>query len=549
MKRTYFYKIIFLLLLFSIYGIGYGNSNTREDCESFLDSARKEFINGNYSKSLEFSIKARTLAQNNNWQDFQIRSLNTIGVIYKEILDYDKAMEYFLEAYKMALAISDKAGEFAAYNNIAILYDEETKYDKAIEYYQKAYDIAAELKDTSIIIRIAINLASVANEINDTRQADKYINIAMEILNNNQNDHYLPIVRFIEMETLYLKKEYNAAKELGLEILKEYQNIDYDDEPYKYKSEFLCLLSKVYQKMGDIENAIYYAHEALEYNPFLNNITDIYEQLSTLYQEKNSFVLALQYKDSTITAINALNKINNKKNLESNHILFELLNSEKELAESKVKQKSERILFISLFVFIVILTVASIAFLRYRSAKNKYQKTLELEKEKNEKIILQQQLKEQKTLALLEQERLSNEIDTKNRQLTAKILSKSNKNELVKEMIKELSSIPDKSKDPILGNMIRKLKLQLKDSKEWNNFLIHFEQINPMLVHSLKEAFPKLTANDIQLLSCLYLNLDTRKTAHLLNVSIQTYNKKKQRVANKMGLKASELYDHLIKAY
>jgi len=67
----------------------------------------------------------------------------------------------------------------------------------------------------------------------------------------------------------------------------------------------------------------------------------------------------------------------------------------------------------------------------------------------------------------------------------------------------------------------------------------------PSLLVFLKNSYPNLTINDIQLLTCIYLELDTPKIAHLLNISTEACRKKKQRLASKMKMQVSDIHDYL----
>jgi DNA-binding CsgD family transcriptional regulator len=148
-------------------------------------------------------------------------------------------------------------------------------------------------------------------------------------------------------------------------------------------------------------------------------------------------------------------------------------------------------------------------------------------------------------MVLLEQERLYNEIEMKNRQLIANALSESNRNELFEEIIRLLSEIPNHEKNQILLTTIQKLELQRKEFLH-NNFFSYFEQINPVFLTSLKEKHPDLTHSDIQILSYFYLNLPTKEIAILLNILPDSLKKKKQRLATKLGIETVYLDTYLL---
>ncbi len=622
MKKRAIYKIILSSFLLFAHIIGYGNVYPKEHAEQLLKSGRKELSDKNYLKAIEICNEVQLLAEKNNWNILQIKALNDMGIAYRIISDYDKAMECYLDAYKIALKISDQKGEIVLLNNIADLYSMDQKLSQAKEYYQKALVIAKEMGDTLLRATLYVNLSDIASDENNLDLAEEYIDLGLLLFKSKATKGALFEAQITKAKIFYKKQEYFSAEKVILDVLKEHEG---EIEKFKHSVSFFLLASRIYQEQNKQEEALYYAKHALECDPTLEEYINIYERLSDHYRVNNSAALAWAYNDSVMLMKDSLYKMNIKENLETNRVRFKLLNSERDLSENKAKQKAERILFISILIFIIILAVILIWVLRIQSIRNKQGKQiteLELEKEKNkkqileqetkeketlalleqerlnieklrlkqqlkeqealnllekerlqnevneklllkqrmkeqeierileqerlnnEKLLLAQQLKEQETLALLKQEKLNNEIDAKNRQLTAKILSHTNRHEWLNEILQSLLKIPEKSRDTVLNSIIWDLKIQLKDSSEWDTFLNHFEEMNPSLLMALKNKSPNLTANDIQLISCIYLDLDTKKIAHLLNVSTDACWKKKQRLANKMGITASKLRDY-----
>jgi hypothetical protein len=556
MKSKIFYIIIFFwgitLIPFTIYG----NTNTKEYCQSLMDSAHIEYAKTNYAKSLELLTEAKFLAETNNWDDYKMRALSNIGLLYSALSDLDKAMEYYLEAYKIVVKMSHQEGEMILLNNIAGIYYSEKKFDQATQYYQRVLAIAKQLNDTAQMIKTYSSLSFIANEEGNYDLSTQYADICLSIAKVTSSKENIFIATCTKMESLYAQKAYPAAEKLASNILEEHKN---ELIKAQHTVFLFVLISKIYLQLNDTYKALSIAQEASKYAHTLEEWIIIYEQLSDIYWRNNSSVLAWMYKDSVLQFKDSSYKINVRDNLESNRIRFELLNSEKALSESKAEQRAERILFFVLLVFFALLTIISIWVFRIQSIRNRQKKQiteLELQHEKNQNLLkqeqlnnenlrLEQQLKDQESTALLKQERLTNELDARNRQLTAKVLSQSNKNEIIKDIIKSLSDIPEHA--DIVDAIIRKLKIQLNESSQWENFLTSFEQMNPALLVALDDRHPYLSANDIQLLACIYLGLDTKTTAHLLNISLEACKKKKQRLASRMELKVNDFHDYLKK--
>ncbi|MDR0606033.1 MAG: hypothetical protein LBG80_17225 [Bacteroidales bacterium] len=551
MKKASNLTKISILFCFMMFLSSTVSSNTRAYYEKLFKLYQQASMKRDYSKSIEYLTEMQTLAENNNWRDLQIEVLNDIGLLYTDIYDYNKAMDCYMKSYEIALQENNAKGKIIALNNIGRQFSIEENYDKSKEYVKKAYDIACQLGDSLRIGQIAMNIAATCNATGELDIATIYIDISLLMLKNQSNIIGLSHARTIKIENLYLKQQYDEAEQLALITLEEFSEKQIDD----IKSHFLLLFSQIYYKKGRLQKAIHFANEALYNYPQLMTKIEIYQHLSEIYRANNMFLLAIQYQDSLMMTKDTLSKINEKDRILNNQIKIDLLNSEKELAHSKLKQKTERILFICIIIFISILSIVIVWLFRIKLLKNKQSKIIaensqkiiemELEQEKNKKMLLEQQLKEQEIEVLLEQERLNNEIEIKNRQLIARALSESNRNELLEEIIHLFSEIPPHEKDQALISSIQKLKLQQKETLH-NNFLSYFEQINPVFLTALQEKHPDLTPNDIRILSYFYLNLPTKEIAILLNILPDSLKKKKQRLATKLGIETTDMDTYLL---
>ena len=178
--------------------------------------------------------------------------------------------------------------------------------------------------------------------------------------------------------------------------------------------------------------------------------------------------------------------------------------------------------------------------------RNEHILALELEKEKRELLLVEKQFNENSALSLLEQERLKNEVELKNRKLSAKALYLSGRNIMIEEVLSGLTELLHASKNNSLVEYIETLKNHLKTDNEWDSFITHFEEVNQGFLISLKAKHPNLTSNDIRFLSYIYMNLSTKEIASMLNITQDSCRKRKERISAKMELeKDINLYDYL----
>ena len=543
------YKVFFFLILsFTAFTL---KAQTAEECHKMIIEGIEEMNNKNHARSLEILTKARNLAEENNWSRHLFLATNNIGANYYLMLDYGEALDNYLEAYKIALKELEPNYEMIVLNNIAILYSKEKRFDKAEEYFLKAYDIARENNDSLKIGLYSVNLATVANEQNEIKKADKYLDISFNYL--KKAPPVLLQASITKAQNLVLKKQYETAKNIADSILPQLQTPEMSEQ----RISTYMLLASVYEKQNNPNRSIEYVNLAIQDSQSsIETRIDAFEKLSRLYRSTGNIDMAFSYKDSVVMAKDSLNQVKNGKLFENSRIKFELQNYQNELTQSQEKLKAERKIFYMIIGGIILLIIITLWAIRNYYVKLKQRKIiaennqkiaeLELEKQKNDKLILEQELNEQSASALQEKERFDIEIEAKNRQLTSKALSISTRNELIENIIESLSLESEIRGNENLKRKILDLKNQLKKESEWDDFFTHFEEVNHGFLKSLKENHPELTANDVRYLSYVYMNLTSKEISSLLNITVEACRKRKERIINKMNLPEEvDLYSYL----
>lgn len=545
MKKCFIYYLFFLLIPLAI------KAQEQAHYNELVVEGINEMMAKNHLNSLEILSKVQVVAKENDWPRLEFLAVNNIGANYYQMLNYGLALENYLEAYKIALKSLDTKYEMTVLNNIAILYSKEKAYDRAEEYFDKAFQLAYHNQDSITTGYYAVNLAIVANKKQEWKKVSDYINIAYDYVQSD-SDVYL-LLEIVQAEFLKNQNQLTASKEIILRILPNLATPNLSE--HRFSS--LRLLASIYEIEKDFELALKYLKMALD-DPQVTpeNKIDIYQDLSTIYLEMKQYELALTSKDSLMTAKENFNEIKNVQLYENSRIQFELENYQKELLISQQKLKQERKIFYVILGMIILLAFLSIwAFRNYFvrikqkgiiAENNRKIAELELEQEKAEKTILKQRLREQNVFAELEQEKLKNEIEAKNRQLASKALSILARNELIESIISSISKETIISEIDGLSRRILELKNHLKRESDWDDFFLHFEETNHGFLSALKLKHPELNVNDVRFLSYVYMNLSTKEISSLLNITIEACRKRKERIVKKMNLGESEsLYTYI----
>jgi len=532
-----FYKsliyIFFLLFLpFQAFAI------TPKDCEKMIIEGVEAMNKKDFTKSLQILTKTRKIAQDNKWYREEFLATNNIGANYYMRLDYGEALNNYLDAYKIAVAHLDEKSEMTVLNNIAILYSRDNKIDKAKEYFSKAYELAGKVNNNTSKGLYAINLTIVYNEKGDYKTAKKYIDEALKL---TLNSPYHLLAKSTEMETLVnLEKHYEATR-IANELLPKLTGVEYSE----YKTQVLYNLSVIAEHKNDLPKSFHYLELAEKSNLNYDFKENLFERFSKLYQKANNIDRAVAYKDSIMAVKDSVNRIKNGQLFENSKIKFELQNSQKDLAESQGKLTTQRSYFIKGILLAIFIIAIIFWALRNSILKNKQQKIieqnnaeiakLELEKEKKNKEILENQLKEKEVSALLEEEKYKNEIEAKNRKLTTKALQLSTKIELIDDLINTLSRESDDLNNVDISSIIKQFKILQKQTHEEESFLVHFEEVNQGFLSRLKRLHPDLNSNDIRFLSYVYMNLSVKEISTIFNITPEACRKRKERITKKIS--------------
>lgn len=533
-----YYCIILVFFLLPTHTV-LGQQKTQADIIKQIDLGIEAMGNKEHLASIETLLAAKETAFQHDWHVQAFNATLNIGNNYYIMLDYGEALQYYLQAYEIAINHLGAKQKKVIYNNIGVLYIEEDDLLKAEEYFLKAYAISKEMGESEEIGACAVNLALLANEMGKLDLAASYIEEAEPLLKEKKN--VILLAKIAKVKNLLLQDDLLAAEALALQTLPQLDNLSIVAHGATVNSKITLLLtiSDIYKAKHKYALARDYALQARAQQPNIEARIDIYEQLSNLYTSSELLPVAMAYKDSMLLATDSLNAKKNGALFESGNVKFQIQNYKNELIESKKALAEEKQFLYKLIIGVVVVMGFLIWLYKNNALKHKQQKKiieLELNKEKNDHLILEQQRQQQEAMALLEKERLKNELERKNRELTAKAMSVASKNELIEEVVQSLSSNSKIESDRQLKTQINDLKTHLRKDTQWDSFFTHFEELNRGFLDRLMAKHPKLTSNDIRFLTFIYMNLSYKEIASLLNITSQSCRKRKERISKKMDI-------------
>ena len=294
--------------------------------------------------ALDYHQKALRLAEAQKTKNEALKrsiavSYNSMGNIYLELKEYDLALEHFNKSLKIEEDLGNKLGLAINYNNIGIIYEAKDSLDLALKSYQTSLDYNSQINSTIGKIICNNSIGSIYLKQNKPELALTTIKPTVALAEKT-NDKFYTGMAYINLgwaqNELNLLNEAKPNLEKGLDIAKNY-NLQSMESDAKFQ------LSKWYEKQGDSKKAL-----------------DLYKQAVTISEDisgKNNS----QY-------VNTL-RIRYETEKKSNQILE--LSSANKLANAKLEQSKKTTYF--LILGLILFGLATFLFFRQRQLKSEKQ--------------------------------------------------------------------------------------------------------------------------------------------------------------------------------
>ncbi|MEM6807318.1 MAG: triple tyrosine motif-containing protein, partial [Bacteroidota bacterium] len=194
-------------------------------------------------------------------------------------------------------------------------------------------------------------------------------------------------------------------------------------------------------------------------------------------------------------------------------------------------------------IYILLLIACFYTFFGYQQKKIK-----NLQKDHSEVVVASE-----KKIGQLKEEQIQQDLAFKERELVSATMHILQKNELLEKVNTELRNLRKRDRENPLSKDINRLIKMLEQDKNldrgWEQFLMHFNEVNKDFFSRLKASYPGLTPKDLKLCAYLRMNLSTKEMASLLNVTVRGIEASRYRLRKKFELDSSENLTEFLMAY
>lgn len=140
----------------------------------------------------------------------------------------------------------------------------------------------------------------------------------------------------------------------------------------------------------------------------------------------------------------------------------------------------------------------------------------------------------------LERQRLENELDAKSMEITLSTMNMIRKNELLRDVKKEMEeqkkSFGDAWPDRYYRKVVGSIDKFLDNDDDWEVFEQNFNRIHNGFFKTLKTRYPSLTPSDLRFCAYLCLNLTSKEIASMMNISLKGVEAARYRIRKKLSL-------------
>ncbi|MGB0838333.1 MAG: LuxR C-terminal-related transcriptional regulator [Flavobacteriaceae bacterium] len=210
------------------------------------------------------------------------------------------------------------------------------------------------------------------------------------------------------------------------------------------------------------------------------------------------------------------------------------LGQDEELTEFTYDFEIERPYYLStsamilylLFFLLFILFINRLNNFYYLKKQSKLQEETRMEME-------YQAMETSQKLEKLKNEKLKNEIDLKNKEISLTTMSVANKNIVLEKVRASISKFDD---SPLKKKAIKIIDNNINSNEDWELIEKTINSIDSGFLKRLQIAHPSLTHNDLKFCSHLRMNLSSKEIAPILNISVKSVEIKRYRLRKKMNL-------------
>lgn len=456
---------------------------------------------------------------------------------YMALGDMDKALRLYRDAMKRAKSLSDERSLALFCNEVFGIYYSARQYSNAEDLLLRALEININLKDSSNIRNNYNNLGLISYNQKKYKEAFRYMDEALRytpkgdrlgrsLVYTNRAEVFCGLGDYARAD-VELSKASHLQKGLRFnsDILQTMLNTAYvkamlgknDDARHMVKLIHTCLpktpltvQTRSYRQLTDISFILGDSIEAL------HNILKYEETGDSVWNDNSDEQLR-----QLLVAYDSERLKNQNSRLEASVDIYRTIASRRTL-----------MIFV-VAVFLVILAVLIVLLLLRIRADRRKNRLINLQRDR---LLLYEQREHER-----QQREMTNQLDSKNRQLTTYTIDLASISEFHSKLCDELTEVRDemaknKNFDKSRLNAIIHALRHYEDKPVSEDFRVYFDEVHPDFLNRLSQRYPNLSKIDLRLCAYLHIGMSTKEISALTYREVRSVESSRHRLRKKLGV-------------
>ena len=475
---------------------------------------------GEYLKALEYLDLAENITKEYSFKNYQAYVHYIKSIVFISIDKLNLANEHATEALELYQELNQLSNVGDVYTIFSSIYEKLGDMQKSLMYAKKSYEISLQLNAPIDMSAAMNNLGTIYFQVNQIDSAYQYIRKAIKLSKKYNLQSWLAI-NYQNLSRYMLKEgKVDSADFYIQKSLEIYQEVGYLLDIYNT----LSIKAEIALARTDTLKAMAIYQTIIDSPKHLENIsirTNAYKAMYQLSVSMGQYIEALDYFESYKLFDDSLKKETNTSLLSVLELQMEYENirNHLQLENKEVKLKSQRKTLYLLLSTSIILLLFVIIFFIYRLQRSRTRATR------------------------IEQQRLKEELDFKNQEMTANVMALMKKNEILTEISKKLLEVEIHAEKDETKGAVRKIALEISKTRNvelWEEFDIRFKMVHHDFYDKLLMKFPNLSPAEQRLCAFLRMNMSTKDVAELTGLQILSINNSRSRIRNKMNLSTND---------
>lgn len=449
----------------------------------------------------------------------------------------------FAEAFNLALSVLENAKTLndsilvaRTLNTMGVICRNVNLPSMAKDYYEEALKWVEHSFEHRLYPTILINLYSLQlnHKESDNISIGDSINALIDTLKQREDKGLLSII-YINTSGYWSR---TGEEERALTYLLEAKSM-HEDNPHRQANISHNLGLYHLHDLKDYDKALLYFNESKLYwqeRRHYRALTQLYRNLSELYEAMNIPDSALYYQRESS---NLLELTNNNIQLLDTHRKYILssvegLENKLALAQTEIELRNRYFLIVIISAVAIVLIILFLLIILLQKRKSIRQQV----------FLKEAEAKELKARLEKEQSIQKEKMESKLREITSYSLLLSHKNQVLNQILEVSETLSSQNESEVKKEIAHIVQDNIRIDNDWSDFMIHFDKVHPRFFEKAKELYPNVSENDLLLIAYIRIGLPTKQIAQMMNVNPESIRTSRSRLKKKMGIeKDDNLYD------